>query len=82
MKSLDSIYKFSNKIQPIREKPKRKYIGKITYDSVTKHRKYIEKILLEAGLDKSKYFSPAITPGNKLHQFIFTVRKMRNKLSF
>ena len=60
----------------------KRFIGTTEFDKVSNRHIYVKKILVKSLLDKNKFFLPADIPGRKLEQFIFTIKKMRQKLMF
>ena len=72
------------------EKPERKttdtkvkkFIGTTVFDKVSNRHIYVKQIFRKSILNKDTHYLPTDVPGKKLEQYIFTIKKMRNKLNF
>ena len=58
------------------------YTGTVEFDHVSRIHKYVRNIFRLPLLEREDYGLPMVVTGKKLHQFIFTVRKMRKILNF
>jgi len=64
------------------KREKRRFLSTTVYDEVTERHKFIFKIFKGCHINPEKYYKPMETPGKKLEQMVFTIRKMRKKLNF
>ena len=78
-KLLNELEHHKNPIE--KEKPKQ-FIGITKFDNISKRDKFVKQICKKSILDKNKFYLPADTPGKKLEQYIFTIRKMKSKIKF
>ena len=63
------------------ENPK-KFLGITVFDNVSKRHNFVRNVFKHSILDKEKYYLPADVPGRKFEQYIFTIKKMKEKLQF
>ena len=63
------------------EKSKR-FLGTTTFDKIGRRHSFVTQVFSESSLDDNLFFRPMSTPGPKLEQFVFTIRKMRKLLNF
>ena len=57
---------------------KKKFVGTVTFDSLTNNHGRIKRIFKI--LNREKYYLPMSVPDIKLKQYIFSLRKMKRKL--
>ena len=63
--------------------PERKrYLGKTVFDKCSNRSEILTEIIKFSGIDLDTYELPMKTPNTKLHQHIFTLKKMKKKLNF
>ena len=67
------------RMKPLREKL---YAGKIEHDNVSRIHKYLREICSNSDLDLTTFALPMAVPGKKILQYVFTLRKLRQKLNF
>ena len=60
----------------------KRFIGTTVFDNVSKRHKIIKSIIKKSELSQEKFYLPADIPGKKLEQYIFSIRKMKEKLNF
>ena len=60
----------------------KRFIGTTVFDNVSKRHKIIKSIIKKSELSQENYYLPANIPGKKLEQYIFSIRKMKEKLNF
>ena len=63
------------------EKSKR-FLGTTTFDKIGRRHSFVTQVFSESSIDEDLFFRPMSTPGPKLEQFVFTIRKMRKILNF
>ena len=61
---------------------KKQFLSLFSFNKVTGTHCHIRNLACDYYIDIEKYYMFMDLPGKKLEQFIFTVRKMRNKLCF
>ena len=62
-------------------KPHRRiYTGKVVFDTTTKMHSELRKVFNTTTIIEEDYALPMVVPGPKLHQYIFTVKKMKTTL--
>ena len=79
--SMSSIFK----MQRSRSNPntfKKRFLSKTVYNSVTSSHRFIHMLARNCNVNLELFYLPMEIPQPKLDQFIFTVRKMREKLGF
>ena len=64
--------------QDVSEQKKKKFLGTVTFDSLTNNHGRIKRIFKL--LNKERYYLPMSVPDVKLKQYIFSLRKMKRKL--
>ena len=64
-----------------KEKPK-KFIGTTIFDHISKRHNFVKQIFKKSIIDKNQFYLPTDTPGKKLEQHFFTIKKMKQKLNF
>ena len=62
----------------VSEQKKRKFLGTVTFDSLTNNHGRIKRIFKL--LNKERYYLPMSVPDVKFKQYIFSLRKMKRKL--
>ena len=55
---------------------KKTFLGTTVHDKVSFRHKFVKTLFVKSGLEFDKYYMPVDVPGQKLEQFIFTVKKM------
>ena len=83
LKGFDS--KQINRMKKIRKKRldyNKIYTGKVEFDQVTNIHHFVRNIFKIPIIEQEDYSPPMVTTGKKLHEYIFTVRKMRKVLNF
>ena len=63
------------------EKSKR-FLGTTTFDKIGRRHSFVTQVFSESSINEQLFFRPMSTPGPKLEQFVFTIRKMRKILNF
>ena len=71
------------------QKPRKKqkdysklYTGTVKFDHISIIHKYVRNMFRLPILEREDYGLPMVVTGKKLHQYIFTVRKMRKIFKF
>ena len=63
------------------EKSKR-FLGTTTFDKIGRRHSFVTQVFSESSIDEDLFFRPMSTPGPKLEQFVFTIRKMRKSKTY
>jgi hypothetical protein len=58
------------------------YVGKVPFDQTSQIHKFLRNAFSSQTFDDEGFSLPMVVPGRKLHQYIFTVKKMRRLLDF
>ena len=58
------------------------YVGKVPFDQTSQIHKFLRNTFASRTFDDEGFSLPMVVPGRKLHQYIFTVKKMRRLLEF
>ena len=71
-----------NKMRQFRPPRDKLYTGKVEHDSTSKIHRYLRDVFRDSDLDPEIYSLPMTVPGKKILQYVFTLRKLRQKLQF
>ena len=60
----------------------KRFLGTTIFDKIGRRHSFVIQVFSESSINEQLFFRPMSTPGPKLEQFVFTIRKMRKILKF